>query len=97
MARSDLNSSFSGAVCHDSDWSRISVGHLDTLKQGKTDATSVGKGNECGMAFEGFKDFQAGDQGKVDHRCRRIFVGSPADDDGSTVLAIEEYEVARSL
>lgn len=41
--------------------SRCASGQLQQLKQGKTDANSVNKGQECGMSFEGFEDFEAGD------------------------------------
>ncbi|SCU91518.1 LAMI_0E06216g1_1 [Lachancea mirantina] len=37
-------------------------GKLSTLKQGKEDATVVKKGNECGVTFEGFEGFEAGDK-----------------------------------
>ncbi|KAF6837532.1 Translation initiation factor IF-2, mitochondrial [Colletotrichum musicola] len=37
-------------------------GALETLKQGKKDATEIKKGAECGMSFEGFTDFKVGDQ-----------------------------------
>ncbi|KAI0474938.1 initiation factor 2 [Xylariaceae sp. FL0804] len=37
-------------------------GKLETLKQVKKDVTEVRKGNECGMGFPEFQDFEAGDQ-----------------------------------
>ncbi|KAK9495423.1 hypothetical protein V1508DRAFT_380355 [Lipomyces doorenjongii] len=36
-------------------------GMLDSLKQGKHDATELAKGNECGMTFKDFDSFQEGD------------------------------------
>ncbi|ORX62468.1 translation initiation factor IF-2 [Hesseltinella vesiculosa] len=36
-------------------------GQLDTLRQVKKDINEAKKGLECGMAFEGFTDFQPGD------------------------------------
>ncbi|KAK9245883.1 hypothetical protein V1506DRAFT_536919 [Lipomyces tetrasporus] len=36
-------------------------GALDSLKQGKHDATELTKGNECGMTFKDFDDFEEGD------------------------------------
>lgn len=36
-------------------------GKLDSLRQVKKDITEAKKGLECGMSFEGFNDFRAGD------------------------------------
>ena len=35
---------------------------LDSLKNVKKDVTEMRKGSECGMAFQGWEDFQEGDQ-----------------------------------
>lgn len=35
---------------------------LDSLKNMKKDVTEMRKGNECGMGFQGWEDFQEGDQ-----------------------------------
>ncbi|MCJ1400227.1 hypothetical protein MMC11_003431 [Xylographa trunciseda] len=37
-------------------------GFLSSLKNQKKDVTEMRKGGECGMGFEGFSDFKAGDQ-----------------------------------
>lgn len=37
------------------------TGMLSSLKNRKQDATEMRKGTECGMGFEGWKDFQVGD------------------------------------
>lgn len=42
--------------------SNSNVGKLDSLKHGKKDATEMRKGTECGLSFENWGDFQAGDQ-----------------------------------
>jgi translation initiation factor IF-2 len=35
---------------------------LDSLKNVKKDVTEMRKGSECGMGFQGWEDFQEGDQ-----------------------------------
>ncbi|KAK3985624.1 hypothetical protein QBC44DRAFT_334743 [Cladorrhinum sp. PSN332] len=37
-------------------------GTIDELKQGKKDITEIRKGNECGISFENWEEFQEGDQ-----------------------------------
>ncbi|EGY19145.1 translation initiation factor IF-2 [Verticillium dahliae VdLs.17] len=37
-------------------------GKIDALKHGKKDVTEMRKGTECGISFEGYQDFQVGDQ-----------------------------------
>ncbi|KAI0150784.1 hypothetical protein GGR57DRAFT_471584 [Xylariaceae sp. FL1272] len=37
-------------------------GKLETLMQGKKEATEIRKGNECGLDFVDFQDFKVGDQ-----------------------------------
>ncbi|KAK2015391.1 translation initiation factor IF-2 [Colletotrichum eremochloae] len=41
---------------------KIFDGKIDTLKHGKKDVSEVRKGTECGIAFDGFTDFNVGDQ-----------------------------------
>lgn len=36
-------------------------GRLRQVKQVKQEVQQVGKGNECGLMFDGFEDFQVGD------------------------------------
>ncbi|ROV90764.1 hypothetical protein VMCG_09404 [Cytospora schulzeri] len=43
------------------DGEKIHDGKLDALKQGKKDASEMRKGTECGMSFEDYDDFKAGD------------------------------------
>lgn len=38
------------------------TGMLDSLKNVKKDVTEMRKGSECGMGFQGWEDFQEGDQ-----------------------------------
>jgi translation initiation factor IF-2 len=38
------------------------TGMLDSLKNVKKDVTEMRKGTECGMGFQGWEDFQEGDQ-----------------------------------
>jgi translation initiation factor IF-2 len=38
------------------------IGMLDSLKNVKKDVTEMRKGSECGMGFQGWEDFQEGDQ-----------------------------------
>jgi len=38
------------------------TGMLDSLKNMKKDVTEMRKGSECGMGFQGWEDFQEGDQ-----------------------------------
>ena len=40
----------------------IATGVLSSLKNRKQDAMEMRKGTECGMGFEGWTDFQLGDQ-----------------------------------
>ncbi len=40
----------------------LELGVLQTLKRFKDEVTEVQSGQECGMAFQGFQDIQAGDQ-----------------------------------
>ena len=37
------------------------IGKLETLKHLKKEVTEMRKGNECGIGFEEFQDFQVGD------------------------------------
>lgn len=39
----------------------IVIGKLDALKQKQKDIKEMKSGSECGMMFEEFEDFQAGD------------------------------------
>lgn len=39
----------------------FSLGELNALRQVKKDISEAKKGLECGMSFEGFDQFQAGD------------------------------------
>ncbi|KAK2003038.1 translation initiation factor IF-2 [Colletotrichum falcatum] len=41
---------------------KIFDGKIDTLKHGKKDVDEIKKGTECGIAFDGFTDFEVGDQ-----------------------------------
>jgi translation initiation factor IF-2 len=41
---------------------RCVTGTLESLKNVKKDVTEMRKGSECGMSFEGWNDFQVGDQ-----------------------------------
>ncbi|KAL2752227.1 hypothetical protein ACRALDRAFT_1037394, partial [Sodiomyces alcalophilus JCM 7366] len=41
---------------------KIFDGKIDALKHGKKDVSEMRKGSECGVSFEGFEDFQVGDQ-----------------------------------
>ena len=38
------------------------IGMLDSLKNVKKDVTEMRKGSECGIGFQGWEDFQEGDQ-----------------------------------
>jgi translation initiation factor IF-2 len=38
------------------------TGVLDSLKNVKKDVTEMRKGSECGVGFQGWEDFQEGDQ-----------------------------------
>ena len=38
------------------------TGMLDSLKNIKKDVAEMRKGSECGMGFQGWEDFQEGDQ-----------------------------------
>lgn len=38
------------------------IGTFSSLKNRKADATEIRKGNDCGIAFEDWTDFQVGDQ-----------------------------------
>lgn len=38
------------------------AGNLESLKNVKKDVTEMRKGSECGIGFEGWNDFQVGDQ-----------------------------------
>ena len=40
----------------------IATGVLSSLKNRKLDTMEMRKGTECGMSFEGWTDFQVGDQ-----------------------------------
>lgn len=39
----------------------LQLGSLESLKQVKTDIFEAKKGIECGMSFEGFREFKEGD------------------------------------
>ncbi|KAM0285464.1 hypothetical protein ACHAQH_001413 [Verticillium albo-atrum] len=41
---------------------KVFDGKIDALKHGKKDVTEMRKGTECGISFEGYQDFQIGDQ-----------------------------------
>ncbi|ROW15650.1 hypothetical protein VPNG_02072 [Cytospora leucostoma] len=43
------------------DGEKIHDGKLDALKQGKKDVSEMRKGTECGLSFEDYDDFKAGD------------------------------------
>ena len=55
-------------VCHMNQFSYHSLsadlipGALSSLKNVKKDVTEMRKGTECGISFEGWTDFQPGDQ-----------------------------------
>lgn len=38
------------------------LGMLDSLKNVKKDVTEMRKGSECGIGFQGWEEFQEGDQ-----------------------------------
>ena len=38
------------------------TGSFSSFKHQKKDVTEMRKGGECGLGFEGFSDFQVGDQ-----------------------------------
>ena len=40
----------------------VPTGVLESLKNVKKDVTEMRKGSECGMGFQGWQDFQEGDQ-----------------------------------
>ena len=40
----------------------VPIGVLESLKNVKKDVTEMRKGSECGMGFQGWQDFQEGDQ-----------------------------------
>ncbi|KAF4807013.1 Translation initiation factor IF-2 [Colletotrichum siamense] len=41
---------------------KVFDGKVETLKHGKKDMSEIRKGSECGISFDGFTDFQIGDQ-----------------------------------
>ncbi|KAM0322440.1 hypothetical protein ACHAQA_009507 [Verticillium albo-atrum] len=41
---------------------KVFDGKIDALKHGKKDVAEMRKGTECGISFEGYQDFQVGDQ-----------------------------------
>lgn len=69
----------------------LSLGSLDTFKQGKNDATTIAKGAECGLSFEGFDEVSDLDLTCCSTECLCQFQA------GDAIQMFEEFEVKRQL